>query len=399
MNQPDTGQQLDRVETLRDWLIDGALPPRTIAVLIEDVAEALVAAGVALDILEFMRPVVHPSLPGVHWVWTRDRGVKRLVYSAAHLISDPSFVGSPAHECVERAATVRYRFDERPAAGEHQFMARRRRRGATECAFLPMLNGSGWEPMGIGNGACPLGVTTCKPGGWTDADIAIFERLRAPLARITEALDLKANMAQLLSTYVGRNAGQQVLDGRVARGDAERVSAIILFADLEGFTALSNRETPDRVIATLNAFYDALATGIEAQGGEILKFIGDGVLGLFPVSPGTGNSSGAAARALDAVRQARDVAAQTPSIPGFRVALHVGEVTYGNVGSRNRLDFTAIGTSVNLAARLLVSAGKHGLHTVCTDAFADLVPGRFERIGLEIFKGFDAAQSVCRVIL
>ncbi len=175
----------------------------------------------------------------------------------------------------------------------------------------------------------------------------------APLA----ALTARATLAAALEAYLGKRSAARVLAGPLRRGVGETILAALLFADLRGFTALSERNPPSEVIAALNAWFDRIALSVHAFGGEVLKFIGDGVLAIFPVGGSPREACDAALRAVSAARagmahldEARRQQGFAP-LP-FGVALHLGEILWGNIGSADRLDFTAIGPAVNLVSRL-----------------------------------------------
>jgi adenylate cyclase len=176
----------------------------------------------------------------------------------------------------------------------------------------------------------------------------------APLAAITA----RATLTAALEAYLGRRSAARVLAGPLRRGVGETIEAALLFADLRGFTALSESSPPTAVISALDAWFDRIAGSVHAFGGEVLKFMGDGVLAIFPVTGGSpGNACDAALKAVAAARsgmahldEARGREGLTP-LP-FGVALHLGEMLWGNIGAADRLDFTAIGPAVNLVSRL-----------------------------------------------
>jgi class 3 adenylate cyclase len=186
------------------------------------------------------------------------------------------------------------------------------------------------------------------------------ERLRqvtrlamAPLA----ALAARATLATLLEAYLGRRSAAQVQAGALSRGAGETIRAALLSADLRGFTALSEATEPAEMIAALGAWFDRIAGAVHAFGGEVLKFIGDGVLAIFPVTDTPGQACEAALRAVIAARAGMthlDLARQAQGLPPlpFGAALHLGEILWGNIGAADRLDFTAIGPAVNLVSRL-----------------------------------------------
>jgi adenylate cyclase len=176
----------------------------------------------------------------------------------------------------------------------------------------------------------------------------------APLA----ALTARATLTAALEAYLGRRSAARVLAGPLRRGIGETIEAALLFADLRGFTALSESSPPSEVISTLDAWFDRIAGSVHAFGGEVLKFMGDGVLAIFPVASGSPrNACDAALKAVAAARsgmahldeaRVRDGLSPLP----FGAALHLGEMMWGNIGAADRLDFTAIGPAVNLVSRL-----------------------------------------------
>jgi adenylate cyclase len=184
----------------------------------------------------------------------------------------------------------------------------------------------------------------------------------------------------VLDTYVGRLASGRILAGSIERGQGERIDAVIWFADLRGFTALSDLRPTEDVIVALNQFFDALGGAIESHDGQILKFMGDGLLAIFPVEDVSFRHY-ACRRALEAALAAHaaveklnaERAAEGAPVLRFNVALHVGVVVYGNIGSATRLDFTCIGPAVNLTVRIEALAAKLAAPVVMSAAFAKVV--------------------------
>src|SRR5690606_4897064 len=214
--------------------------------------------------------------------------------------------------------------------------------------------------------------STKHEDGWSDEAIAVLERIRRPLARVGEAHLLRLNAASIISAYVGRNSGEQILSGRVHRGDGEEIDAAILFTDLIGFATLSNSRTGPEIVSVLNEAFDIMVPPVEARGGEILKFLGDGFFAIFPYGAGMTLSSAVRA-ASEAVMEGEKKLAQAEvgKLLGFRSAIHAGRFHYGNIGGANRLDFTAIGQPVNYAARLLAVASDLALTRVASPMTAE----------------------------
>ncbi len=236
---------------------------------------------------------------------------------------------------------------------------------------------------------------TKEDGGFSEEEQHTLRLLQAPLARVVEAFVLHESTVQVLSTYVGRGAGSRVLQGNIMRGDAEEIQSIILFTDIRNFTEFSNANPASDVIDTLNTFYDIAESAIRKNGGEILKFMGDGLLAIFPTPDDLSAQMAAATGAVSALEETRRVLNESSRNDlQFRAALHLGDIHYGNIGSKSRLDFTAVGPSVNLAARLMSVADELGAETVCSEAFNKLVPDRAKYLAERTFKGFDKPHSV-----
>ena len=193
----------------------------------------------------------------------------------------------------------------------------------------------------------------------TEAESALLHEVARFAAAPLAVLAARSTLAALLEAYLGRRSAAQVLAGRLRRETGETIRAVLLYGDLRGFTELSETMAPEAVVAALDAWFDRIAGAVHAFGGEVLKFIGDGVLAIFPI--GERPPSAACDAALRAVAAAqgrhgpprrRHAAAQgLPPLP-FGMALHLGEMLWGNIGTADRLDFTAIGPAVNLVSRL-----------------------------------------------
>ena len=245
--------------------------------------------------------------------------------------------------------------------------------------------------------------TTRQQGGLTAEQSAAIEALVAPLARVAEVRALRATAISLLNAYVGRGAGERILAGRIRRGDSETIRAVIWLSDMRGFTKRADTMAPAALLELLNLFFDNLVPAIEAEGGEVLKFIGDGLLAIFHIADDA-DLDAVRARALRAARQARASiaalsAAALSAMEGgpdlrFGLALHVGEALYGNIGAGARLDFTCIGPAVNMAARLEKVASRLGRTVVGSAAFAGDLLEDFVALGDFELAGFREAVTV-----
>jgi adenylate cyclase len=207
--------------------------------------------------------------------------------------------------------------------------------------------------------------------------------------------------ARPLDTYVGNRAGEKILGGQIRRGHAETMNAAIWLSDLRGFTALSDRLPSETVVDILNHYFDCQVSSIRERGGEVLKFMGDGLLAVFPIDEYVGDAQQVCSRVLEAAQESR-AGVEALHYPNgetverfrFGVALHVGNVLYGNIGGGNRLDFTCIGPAVNLAARLEKIAGRLGRTVVASEGFAGICQGGWSDLGEFPIAGFSKAERV-----
>jgi len=371
-----------KLEALINWLFAGAPPKALFTDTVGELARRMIGADLPVDTIEIYMKNINPAVLGSAVFWTKGGGAKVIKFSHAQMLTD-EYVGSVQRNVTDTGRTVRVRTGTGSPFEAHPYIQSKLARGYTDYLMCPLFG------KFIPNGAIAVG--TKRAAGFTDEDIAAIRRLQAPLARVVEAEVLHENTVTLLSTYVGRNAGEKVMDGRILRGYSENITAVILFADLCNFTALSNALPPEATIATLNTYFEALDSAIRANGGETLKFIGDGLLAIFPtvdeITAQTAAAMGAIS-ALDDARASLTISNATGPEITFRAALHLGDIHYGNIGSTTRLDFTAVGPAVNLTARLLLASAELGAKTVCSDAFAPLTQGRSTPARGFAFKGF-----------
>jgi adenylate cyclase len=307
------------------WLVDAAGDMPGADRLLAELGARLMADGVPLAGGALTLAVPHPLIARRTWLWRADSGevIEALGFAGGLPLADAANPNGDAG-----------------------------RRWLTELAGGVVHE----DVVGARPDAPLLGWIGTRPFTEDESD-ALRQAARfasAPLA----AVAARATLTAALEAYLGRRSAARVLAGPLRRDIGETISAALLFADLRGFTELSENHPPPVVIAALDAWFDRIAGAVHAFGGEVLKFIGDGVLAIFPVTGGSPREACdaalravAAARAgmahLDDARRKQDL----PPLP-FGVALHLGEILWGNIGAADRLDFTAIGSAVNLVSRL-----------------------------------------------
>jgi adenylate cyclase len=379
------------LQKLTHWLIDGARsavnPPQMVA----ELCERLVQAGLPLWRVGLFVRTLHPDILGVNFIWRSGAEVTTGTADFSFLDS-PEFINSPLAIVFGEKREVRHRIDD-PESKRFPFLDDMRAEGVTDYIALPLLATDG--------SAHASSWTTRQPDGFSDEQLSGLRSLMPPLARLVEITNQRRRASILLDTYVGNRAGERILGGQIRRGHTETMHAAIWLSDLRGFTALSDRLPAETVVDILNQYFDCQVSAIRSHGGEVLKFMGDGLLAVFPIAEADGDIHQVCARVLEAARESRASveALHYPigeTIERFRfgVALHVGKILYGNIGGGNRLDFTCIGPAVNLAARLEKIAGRLHRTVVASEGFAGICAGGWSDLGEFPIAGFSKAERV-----
>lgn len=368
------------------WLTNETRDQRFIDNLFAEMCIRLQQAGIPLKRGTLHVLIQHPQWLGARMMWAdgmREAEISRVDFDVRER---SEFIGSPANEIFDGATEVRENLERDPSLGrKHAVYDEMREKGLTDYVAWPLYHTLGKRHL--------VTFATDRPGGFDEAHIAGLKSLLPVLALVSE-IRIKNRLARtLLETYVGSHAGELILAGATRRGTGTTVRAAILICDLRDFTKISDNWPRDDVIDLLNDYFDAMSEPIAKHGGEILKFIGDGLLAIFPLSQPT-----ACANLLHAVTEARQAMAdlnernkESGRAPlNYGIGAHVGDVMYGNIGSRSRLDFTVIGPAVNMASRLEALTKQLGRTVLLSRAFADLVKNDFdlERVGEHPVRGF-----------
>jgi adenylate cyclase len=374
------------------WLVDGARSASKSEDVLTEMCVRLTQCGLPLWRVAVYVNTLHPQIFARRFLWKP--GAHADVAEAPFAFAaNAGFRDSPITRIRETGETIRRRLADPDCPMDYEILNEMRAEGASDylAAPLPFTNGE----------IHVASFATQQAGGFSDAEIAALETILPPLSRVAEVRALRRTAVNLLDAYVGHDAGERILAGRIQRGDAETIRAVIWLSDMRGFTRLADTIAPQALIGRLNIFFDCLAPAIEAEKGEVLKFMGDGLLAIFRFADGS-EIDAACARALRAARRAR---ASVDALPAFGegdaearlrfgLALHVGEALYGNIGGGGRLDFTCIGPPINMAARLEKIAAKLGRVIVASSAFAARLPDDFTALGAFELAGFREAQTV-----
>jgi len=360
------------------WLTEGARSASAPEDVLHQLCSQLRAAGLAIDRCAVFIRTLHPNVMGRRFLWTHGDGVQ--VNEAEYeVLERESYQRSPISAVQRTGKAIRLHLEQPDCPTDFNIVDDFRIEGFTDYLAHPLdfLNGQHHV----------ISWSTKRAGGFRDEDILALMAVRDPLARIAEIYALRHTAAILLDTYVGHRTGQLILEGKIRRGNIQKINAAILMADLRGFTAISNHRSPEDVVGLLNAYYDCLAPSIEESGGEILKFIGDGLLAIFPIGQ---DPEGVCDAALHAAEEGqRRLLERDGDDLRCGMALHRGDVRYGNIGSMSRLDFTAIGPAINLAARMERLTSNLDCRIITSAAFAEACTASLKDLGSFALRGFD----------
>ena len=377
-----SGKWPSRRSAILDWLIAETRSKRFLDTIFVEFCSKLRASGIPLARATLHLQILHPQWFGARLLWwpgQEEADWQTFAHETTGLASE-AFLNSPMKAIRDGADQVRRRL-ERP--GEvFDFPI------CTELAAAGLTDYVAWPLDFTLDKRHVMTIASDRPGGFADDELDHVLGLLPLLALVLE-IRFKNRLARtLLETYVGPHASDEILRGSITRGSGATVNAVILICDLRGFTAISELWPRDDVIALLNEYFDAMSEPVERHDGEILKFIGDGMLAIFPLDrPDASRHAFAAATeardamaALNASRVARGLERL-----GYGLGVHIGDVMYGNIGSRARLDFTVIGPAVNIAARLESLTKVTGRRVLFSGAFVAAL--EFET-GLEALGAF-----------
>ncbi|MBI3507446.1 MAG: adenylate/guanylate cyclase domain-containing protein [Proteobacteria bacterium] len=358
------------------WLLEEAAHLPDMGVLVDRLAERLLAAGIPVSRIATIFETLHPRFVGAMRVW--EPGGSTQLRRAT--FDDPRITGQHKVYTIDVVQETGEAFDmclDDPEVDKYDLLPDLRDAGHTHYLLLPLKFRD--EPL---HG---ISLATRRPGGFAAGHVALLHAIRPALAAVMNIQGVHRMWTEILKAYVGGEPAELILKGAIRRGDVRRIRAALFLSDLRGFTVLANAGSPEATVAAINAYLDRVVPAIVGQGGEILKFIGDGVLAIFPITE-TRDAKAACAAALAAARAT--LAAGTGSNGRVGMALHVGEAAYGNIGAGDRLDFTIIGRDVNLLARIEKLCGLLDRPIVMSADFAAQIEAPTRALGEFELKGF-----------
>jgi adenylate cyclase len=380
----------DQTHPLIRWLMTDARRRLESGEFLEAFAGELRAAGVDVSRITTGVPILHPQIFSFSGLWQLGKGATERLYRSEPDVA-ATLSNSPIGIAYQGNGPVRFHISAPATAGEFAVLADLRREGITDYIVhsVPFADGS----------YKALSLATARPGGFHSDELALFEAMIPAVAFNLEVQALRRTARTLLDTYVGRQSGGRVLEGQIRRGSGETISAVIWLCDLRGFTALSETLPGDTLIDLLNSYFGAMSDAVAADNGEVLKFIGDAMLAIFPIGSNPAETCRAALSAAKRAQLAladenrRREQSRLPRIE-YGLALHMGDVLYGNIGSNTRLDFTVIGPAVNLTARIESMCAQLGRTLLLSSDFVRAGAIEAERLGAFSLRGIGAEQEI-----
>ncbi len=383
----ETAAALRHVE---DWVLAEGKAMR-LAQLIAGFCCRLTEAGVPVLRCTVHMRQLHPQYYSRGFLWLRGQPLASETPREHGIEKTPTYLDSPLFVVYERGEDVRRPLHNPATPRDFPILADLDEMGATDYVAigLPFRRGVGQA----------FTLATDQPGGFSDANLALVRAALPAFSAVAELINLERMSQVVLQTYLGSSTGQRVVEGRIRRGDVSRIRAVLMFSDLRNFTQLSESLPGATVVDLLNSYFETVSEPLTAVGGEILKFVGDGMLAILPVD---GDDEAGLRNACDSALSAAETAQSALSALDARhaqplaagLALHVGDVLYGNIGTRDRLDFTVIGPAVNLVSRIEHVCREAEQPIALSAAFAAAVSAPVRSLGLFDLQGLAEPQEI-----
>ncbi len=384
----------EKPNPLVKWLVKEAWNAASSRDLVRRLAEAMTASGLPLSHLRLLVRTMNPLLFALVYRWHRDSEEVTEFEIAHENLQSEQYRNSPFAKVIDGEGGLRRRLEGPDAVLDFPILKDLVAEGATDYVVMPLEFSD--QQLNI------LTLVSDAPGGFSTEQLGQFYEILPILSRLFESHALRLSSSTLLRTYLGSDAGQRVMDGLVKRGDGENIHAAIWITDLRDSTSLAAALSREAYLELLNSYFDIVAGSVLDHGGEVLKFIGDSVLAIFAIDdpaqkePEAGAKALAAARAASAQFEAVNAGRAADGLPviDFGIALHRGDLTYGNIGTTKRLDFTVIGSAVNEAARIESLTKTVDRQILISDAFKESVPDNVESLGHYTLRGVAEEREI-----
>jgi len=379
---------------LVNWLVQDAWMSKSSQDLVARISDTLVATGFPLWRLRLVIRTLNPLLFALTYTWQRGDGNVTVFEVPHENLQSDQYRNSPFALVIEGQGGVRRRLEGPDAQLDFPILEDLVAKGATDYVAIPLRFSDGQLNI--------LTLVSDQPGGFSTEELGQIYEILPILARLFESHALRLSSSTLLRTYLGAGAGQRVMDGLVKRGDGEDIHAAIWITDLRDSTSLAASMSREDYLSLLNRYFDSVAGAVLNHGGEVLKFIGDSVLAIFSIDDPDQKEPEACARALAAAVEAsqqfekvnKERAGDGARLLDFAIGLHRGDLTYGNIGTTKRLDFTVVGSAVNETARIESLSKTLNQQILISSVFSESVPESMISLGHHTLRGVIGKQEI-----
>lgn len=360
--------------------------------------QRLADAGMPVWRINLNLPQLNPELAGYQVQWREDWSEPEEWRVAYDIRQSEVYFGSPVYKVQHTGQAVRVRLEDPAAAAAYPVTLELQAAGGTDYLLMPMDTG--------GLQLATIGFTTRRPGGFTEAEVETLRSLVTPAALVVEVLLGRALAADLLRIYVGEMAAERILKGQIIRGEGDRIHAVVFLCDMRDFSTHMEVLSRTDLGLLMRDYFDCMVGAVLDSGGDVLKFMGDGILAIYPAETEDELpvacaraliGAEKAVRALDTCNAARRAEGRAEADVG--IALHVGDMFYGNIGARTKLDFTVMGPAVNRVARIERLCAPIGERILTSREFRDLSPVALKPVGAYPLKGLDGLFPVYAALL
>lgn len=363
-----------------DWLLGPRAPGRTPEEAFGDLCRALRERGIAIYRVGLFVRTLHPNVAGRAYFWREDRDQVEVDSADHSWFATEDHLKSPIHAVWTMNAETRRRLADPACPMDYPVLADLRAEGATDYVAVPLRFLSGEIHV--------ASFASRRPGGFRDAELAALRTVLPYFTRVVEIYGLMRKARNILDAYLGPNAGAKVLAGQIKRGDGEDIHAVIWFCDLRDSTALADSMSRRDFLSILNEYFECTLEPVLQRKGEVLRFIGDAALAIFPIDGRPGEACAAAVEAArEALARMEKANKKRPLPLRFGIGLHLGELTYGNIGTPGRIEFTVIGAAANEAARIESLCKQLEVDLLVSEHVARVLPIGWRSMGSHTLRG------------
>jgi len=376
------------INPLAQWLMHDAWSAKSTNDLVYKFCSGLVEYGIHIHRFRLIIRTLHPQLYARIFTWQNGEPEVAEYRADRTMVDAEQFTNSPFAPILEGAGGVRRRLDTNNPQLDYPVLKDLLEEGATDYVAMPMVFSDGQVNA--------FSLSSQRKGGFSTDDLGYIYEVIPIISRLIEMHYLRRTAVTLLDTFLGKQTGERVLDGLVQRGDGEDIHAVIWFCDLRNSTALSESMERKAYLDMLNQFLETMADAVLDEGGEVLRFIGDAALAIFPIDEydeagrciATGQAVSAARAAVGRMAEVNGLRVKDGlEAIGYGIGLHLGDVTYGNIGSESRLEFTVIGPAANEAARLENLTKTLDRPVLMSDEFRQCFPDELVSMGRHSLRG------------